>query len=839
MNARAILSFSRDLEFATEAELAKRMGCARHYWLRAALKELIDNALDAGEEAGTATPSIRVDVEGNKVTVADSGPGMAPALVERLCVRSERTSTREAYAAPDRGAQGNALQALMALPLGFGLEEAGLTIISWGVEHTIRLRVNRLEQRVDLEHVTREVTTRPGTTVAIEWPKEIDLAAVKQLIDQHAWLNPQAVFRLETEAEVTNWRATAAVTKWTPGLPIPAHWYDLDRFAHRVLLEIKRDPEITVAQFLTTFKGLTSRTKCSEVAALANLSYKLLAALLDQSGTDLDRGRAALLLSAMQEASRAPKHAVLGSAGKETFEAWARNHGSGQGGDPKFLAYTTIDGVVIGTSSIPYRWEIGFCHLPGTSERQVLIGQNFSPAIIAEDMLGVVLRSYSYPLCAGEPIALFLHRITPDRQTLDYGKSRLALAYGEVHQVNKALEKIAKPWIKYRKAQERGKRPTLPDEPKPDRVTFKEAAFRAMAEAYEVASSSGKYPIISQQVFYKARPKILELTGKTELKDKERARFCYTLLPLFMQEHPELTRDWRILYKPRGELVEPHTRHKIGLGTAEVANYRAIWTNGLTLGDTDFGMPEWKVQTHGPHCRYGAVVAVEKGGIADVLRQVGVHNRNDVAIIGNEGQSVEAELVLADALGDAGVPIFLLADFDRQGFTIAENLRAGTWRHRYRNRVQVVHVGLRLEQIEVFGGLEDEPIGENTLKHVGDDRLRECGATEEEIALLRTRRTELNALTTEQLVAMVEGALAEHGIAKVIPDAEHLEAAWRAANAHAEIAEAVEEANRRAERWQAERAPDDLVERVRGLLKQHPEMSWDVALREITERAAP
>ena len=76
-----------------------------------------------------------------------------------------------------------------------------------------------------------------------------------------------------------------------PGLPIPPHWYDPDRFAHRVLLEIKRDPEITVAQFLTTFKGLTSSTKRSEVAAAADLSYKPLAALLDDSGTDLDLER--------------------------------------------------------------------------------------------------------------------------------------------------------------------------------------------------------------------------------------------------------------------------------------------------------------------------------------------------------------------------------------------------------------------------------------------------------------------------------------------------------------------------------------------------------------------
>ena len=216
----------------------------------------------------------------------------------------------------------------------------------------------------------------------------------------------------------------------------------VDRFAHRVLLEIKRDPEITVAQFLGTFKGLTSTTKRSEVAAAAGLSYKPLAALLDGSGTDLDRQRTRQLLYAMQEASRPPKPAVLGAVGKESFEDWARNHGSDDGGDPKFLAYTTVDGV-FNAADIPYRWEVGFCHLPGAARRQVLIGQNFSPAIDAEQMITAVLRYYPYPLGIGEPIALFLHRITPARQTLDYGKSRLAIGYGETKKVEEALEKIA------------------------------------------------------------------------------------------------------------------------------------------------------------------------------------------------------------------------------------------------------------------------------------------------------------------------------------------------------------------------------------------------------------
>jgi hypothetical protein len=71
----------------------------------------------------------------------------------------------------------------------------------------------------------------------------------------------------------------------------------------------------------------------------------------------------------------------------------------------------------------------------------------------------------------------------------------------------------------------------------------------------------------------------------------------------------------------------------------------------------------------------------------------------------------------------------------------------------------------------------------------------------------------------------------------MIPDAEHLQAAWRAAKAHAEIAEAVAEANRRAERWQDEIAPEDLEERVREFLELNPEMSWDAALRAIVEPA--
>ena len=79
------------------------------------LKELIDNSLDAAEEAGV-TPEITVTVAGGSIIVADNGPGIPPETVKAMLDFSVRVSSREAYVSPTRGAQGNALKTLVAMP---------------------------------------------------------------------------------------------------------------------------------------------------------------------------------------------------------------------------------------------------------------------------------------------------------------------------------------------------------------------------------------------------------------------------------------------------------------------------------------------------------------------------------------------------------------------------------------------------------------------------------------------------------------------------------------------------------------------------------------------------
>ena len=73
-------------------------------------------SLDACEEARIAPKlAITIDSAMGIIRVADNGPGIPPETVTSILDFTTRTSSREAYASPTRGAQGNALRCI-ALP---------------------------------------------------------------------------------------------------------------------------------------------------------------------------------------------------------------------------------------------------------------------------------------------------------------------------------------------------------------------------------------------------------------------------------------------------------------------------------------------------------------------------------------------------------------------------------------------------------------------------------------------------------------------------------------------------------------------------------------------------
>jgi len=104
---------SREMDFFSERELVTQTGHDVSEWPLVITKELIDNALDACEETDIA-PHIEVVADASGITVIDNGPGLPDATLQGALDFTVRASNREAYVAPDRGAQGNALMTLLS-----------------------------------------------------------------------------------------------------------------------------------------------------------------------------------------------------------------------------------------------------------------------------------------------------------------------------------------------------------------------------------------------------------------------------------------------------------------------------------------------------------------------------------------------------------------------------------------------------------------------------------------------------------------------------------------------------------------------------------------------------
>jgi DNA topoisomerase VI subunit B len=175
---RATFTTSRLLEFTSRKELELQTGQPAALWPLVALKELIDNSLDACEEAGIAPLlTLAIDSAKGTIIVSDNGPGIPASTVISILDFNTRTSSREAYASPTRGAQGNALKTVLAMPFALGDGEDAVTIIeACNVRHTIRLSVDVVQQCPVVTHEQERIRKKAGTSVTVHWPVSATMA---------------------------------------------------------------------------------------------------------------------------------------------------------------------------------------------------------------------------------------------------------------------------------------------------------------------------------------------------------------------------------------------------------------------------------------------------------------------------------------------------------------------------------------------------------------------------------------------------------------------------------------------------------------------------------------
>jgi hypothetical protein len=178
--------------------------------------------------------------------------------------------------------------------------------------------------------------------------------------------------------------------------------------------------------------------------------------------------------------------------------------------------------------------------------------------------------------------------------------------------------------------------------------------------------------------------------------------------------------------------------------------------------------------------------------------------------------------------------LFVLHDFDVAGFMIFGTLQRDTRRYQFINAIDVIDLGLRLEDIQ---GLEREPAAATkTSEAILRSQLAENGATEAEIAILLNERVELNAMSSDDLVAMIERKLKDYGVEKVVPDDELLAEAYQAFHRSNELQEIFHEATEEYEGDEIE-IPKDLREQVRATLQKHNDLRWDEALKIVLDES--
>jgi DNA topoisomerase VI subunit B len=434
---RVTFKTSRLLDFCSRKELIAQTGHRPEDWPLVLLKELLDNALDAAEDAGVA-PTVLVIVDEQGVSVEDNGPGIPPETVAGVLDFNVRISSREAYVSPCRGAQGNALKTILAMPFVLDGEEGRILIAARGVRHAITFRVDRIRQEPVIDHDPQDDRAAVlGTALRVFWPVSARsiLADAKarflQIAEDYTFLNPHLTLTVSWYGEQVLQRPAAdpGWKKWLPGNPTSAHWYDPpERFVRLIAAYIAHDRDRgrdrLVREFVAEFDGLTGSAKQTKVLDEVGLKRCALSTLA--TGGAVDAALAGRLLDAMRKNSKPVKPVRLGVIGKEAL----RGRFEGIGCDSKSFTYKQRLGE---TDGIPWVQEVAFGHCRKTRSRRLVTGVNWSPGIINPfrelGRLGMSLDSVLEQLRAGkdEPVIVLIHVACPRVEYTDRGKSAVVI----------------------------------------------------------------------------------------------------------------------------------------------------------------------------------------------------------------------------------------------------------------------------------------------------------------------------------------------------------------------------------------------------------------------------
>ena len=753
---RQTFTVSRESEFFNERSLTVQIGFPTAYWLQVIVKELLDNSLDACEEAGIL-PEIILSVEGDKrdiITVQDNGNGMSAEVVTKILDFTSTTSDKAAYVSPTRGSQGNALKTILAIPyvLSEGKEDSRLVIESQGIRHDIRINLDAIEGKANISHDQTEIVKIDGTKISVYTTIDLELSKPEflQIACGFSFFSPHATIRTRglCDKDTCDQATNTSWNKWTPSDPTSPHWYTLDNFKKLIAAHIalSRDGgrDYTIREFVSQFRGLSSTQRQKRITDHLYNSIKRLSDLVADG--KLNETLINFLLSEMQKESKPVPPEMLGIIGQAHFEQRYWEEGA-------TIKYHCIKN----KGPVPFVVEAAFGYNSNLDSPVISFGLNFSPTFFdpfanmslsgGKDKSGWGVKGLarSFYLKDHDKAWLTVHVTHPALLFSDKGKSHITAATEDLKDaVGLAIAAVLKEHYALRKkadkqsaAEERHEQEAQ-EAARPKQMSLKEAVFTVLPQAIAKASTDGKYEFQDRQLYYVVREFIKQYTNK----ELTFSYFSPPLLTEYEEEHGEIA---GLLFDGRGHFQEPHQANEFELGTKEVNNYQI------------------------PDYEYDKILFIEKEGFKPILDAACLGQRYDMAIMTDKGYIVRAAKKLLARATAKQITILAVHDADISGYDIARTLEEET-RTTKGLVVKVIDIGLKVADALAMG-LSPEPVN---VKHEISSKLK-LRLTPQEIEFFKKYRIELNAMASGQFIDWIESNIAKLGLAKkVIPPSEIL-----------------------------------------------------------------
>lgn len=747
--------------FRSLATLGQKAGVAEKRLPSLALKELADNALDAGANC-------TVDqITSCSYRITDNGPGIpgTDAEVAALFSIKRPLTSSKLLRLPTRGALGNGLRVVAGLVLA---SEGSLTITTNG--RTLRL-MPQGDGTTKFEHV--RTSTHKGTIIDIAFGPLLSLSSDEA--KQSMWMARYAIIS----------RGNSAYAGLTS-----AHWYD--PAAMNDLFEAAGD--MKVSALLLYFDGGTALMKREWVAHMGMRKASML------TKADIER-----LWTELRNNKAAPAPTKLGVVGPQ---AWSM-----PGYACKRATFSPRRG-----AEIPAVVEVWARKLEAGDTPDVTIFINRTP-IASVTRTGTGKPGTQWITGAGlnhyfktgrSPMRICICVTTPYMPITNDGKEPDLTPL-----MSPLIDAIASAC---RKAKAASANATRPDEPQQSR---KEVIFELLPEAMRTASGNGSHRFSLRQLFYAIRPLLLDRDMLGDAKNAYKY-FCNVVGEYEANEGHDVKGMYR---DPRGALQHPHEGGaQMALGTLNVEKYKR------------------------PAYKFNKVLYIEKGGFLPLLNDVQWGERHDCAILTSQGFASRAARDILDLMGDTDedLEFFCIHDGDGPGTGIYEALVEGT-KARPGRRVKVTNLGLDPWEAEAMGLQHEEFERQGggkvpVAQYVKDYDWRHDTEWED---WLQTKRTELNAMSSPQFLAWLDGKMVEHAIRdKVVPPDHVLEEQF-AKDVHAFIrAELIERLIR--EHKVDERAkaltlravpPPDLEGAIRGVIEPAKPTRWNTVLQDIAADA--